>query len=89
MIFFLLFVILHYLVPKFAVDPKRTLETEAAPHTGDPAAERAAHGEEPTPGLGERLQTGLTESVPAVEQARYALQTGVRHEAHAAFGILT
>lgn len=88
MIFFLLFVILHYLVPEFAVDPKRTLETEAAPHTGDPAAEWAAHSEEPTPGLRERLQTGLAESVPAVEQARNALQTGVRHEAHTAFGIL-
>lgn len=88
MIFFLLLVILHYLVPEFAVDPKRALETQAAPHTGDSAAERAAHGEEPTPGLGERLQTRLTESVSTVEKARYALQTGVRHEAHAAFGVL-
>lgn len=88
MIFFLVFVILHYLVPEFAVDPEGTLEPQAAPHTGDSAAERAAHGEQPPPGLRERLQTGLTERVSTVEQARDALQTGVRHEAHATFGIL-
>lgn len=88
MIFLLSFVVLNDLVPKPAVDPQRPLETEAASHTGDPAAERAAHGEEAAPGLRERLQTELAERVVAVEHPGDALQTGVRQEAHAAFVVL-
>lgn len=88
LIFLLSFVVLYDLVPEPAVDPQGPLETEAAPHTGDPAAERAAHGEEAAPGLRERLQAGLAESVAAVEHAGDALQTGVRQEAHAALVVL-
>lgn len=89
LIFLLSFVFLYDLVPKPAVDPQRPLKTETTPHTGDPPAEWAAHGEEAAPGLRERLQTGLTEGVMAVEHAGDTLQTGVRQEAHAALVVLT
>ncbi|MEQ2206151.1 hypothetical protein XENOCAPTIV_024319, partial [Xenoophorus captivus] len=71
------------------VDPQGLLQAKASVYAGHPAAQGAAHGEEPAPGPGYRLQARFAECVPAVEYPGDPVCAGERQEADAALAILT
>jgi len=84
----LLLCVLRYPLPQLAVHPQGFLQTEAAAHAGHSATQRAAHSEQPVPGLRHGLQARVAEGVSAVEHPGDPVRPREGREADAALAVL-